>query len=532
MQGHVKLTLINSAALAAMGIALVSADDLIDQAGGANIQASRTATLGRLYPIGPKLFVDPGSDRVGVNTTAPAHALDVNGVIRSRAGGIQFPDGTVQTTKTLQGPPGAPGPRGFQGQTGATGAQGPMGPAGPQGASGPQGATGPSQWGTTGGAIYYDSGLVGVGTTAPADLLHVAGSQARLRLQDDDDPDSYAEIWDNSFQELRLHKRADGGIAQIDIIPDPLDGVSMASVRLFRDTNTSGPKEFQLHRGDGTANLDAQIGVGGEVTFFNSGNVGIGTATPGEKLVVAGVVHSETGGVRFPDGSLQTTASVAGAELESQLFTIDGTFTAPAGVELVFVSLLGGGGGGGGAPGPGSSTGAGGGGGGAYVSGLPVCVTPGMSYAVAVGKGGGGGISNGQNGLTGETSSFTGDDVVVSAPGGDGGSGLAGGPGGAGATIAAASLDATGTTRPALGVPAGAAIIVGGNGGTSITAAVGGAGGNSVSGRGGLGGTSPGAPGLAGEGLGSGGGGGVPGNPDGGNGGTGGDGFVVVRFVR
>jgi hypothetical protein len=40
-----------------------------------------------------------------------------------------------------------------------------------------------------------------------------------------------------------------------------------------------------------------------------NGNVGIGTTSPGERLTVAGVVHSTSGGFRFPDGTIQTTAA-------------------------------------------------------------------------------------------------------------------------------------------------------------------------------------------------------------------------------
>jgi hypothetical protein len=39
------------------------------------------------------------------------------------------------------------------------------------------------------------------------------------------------------------------------------------------------------------------------------GDVGIGTPTPGEKLTVAGVVESTTGGFKFPDGTTQATAA-------------------------------------------------------------------------------------------------------------------------------------------------------------------------------------------------------------------------------
>ena len=40
--------------------------------------------------------------------------------------------------------------------------------------------------------------------------------------------------------------------------------------------------------------------------------MGVGTVTPGSKFHVAGEIRSSTGGFRFPDGTLQTTAAVGG----------------------------------------------------------------------------------------------------------------------------------------------------------------------------------------------------------------------------
>ncbi|MFH1561837.1 MAG: DUF1566 domain-containing protein [Nitrospirota bacterium] len=42
------------------------------------------------------------------------------------------------------------------------------------------------------------------------------------------------------------------------------------------------------------------------------GNIGIGTANPTEKLTVAGTIESTSGGFKFPDGSIQTTAASSG----------------------------------------------------------------------------------------------------------------------------------------------------------------------------------------------------------------------------
>ncbi len=45
------------------------------------------------------------------------------------------------------------------------------------------------------------------------------------------------------------------------------------------------------------------------LSIDSSGNVGIGTATAAEKLTVDGLIHSLSGGIKFPDGSIQTTAN-------------------------------------------------------------------------------------------------------------------------------------------------------------------------------------------------------------------------------
>jgi hypothetical protein len=70
-----------------------------------------------------KFTMDDG--KVGIGTSTPTAALTVVGKVESTSGGFKFPDGSVQNTAQVQGPPGPPGP------------QGPAGPQGPPGSGGP-----------------------------------------------------------------------------------------------------------------------------------------------------------------------------------------------------------------------------------------------------------------------------------------------------------------------------------------------------------------------------------------------------------
>lgn len=56
----------------------------------------------------------------------------------------------------------------------------------------------------------------------------------------------------------------------------------------------------------------AIVSASNSLVLGNNANVGIGTSAPGSKLTVVGLVESTTG-VKFPDGTIQTTAAGAGS---------------------------------------------------------------------------------------------------------------------------------------------------------------------------------------------------------------------------
>jgi len=146
----------------------------------------RTASTDPLI-IGPpleRMRIDSNGN-VGIGTENPIAKLHVAG--NAGEDGIMFPDGTLQTTASLTGPQGQKGDTGPQGPIGLTGPQGPKGDTGPiglTGSQGPKGDTGPAGagsttiWGQNGSNVYYNSGNVGIGTTAPTTKLDVRGHLA------------------------------------------------------------------------------------------------------------------------------------------------------------------------------------------------------------------------------------------------------------------------------------------------------------------------------------------------------------------
>ncbi len=186
------------------------------------------------------ILYDNGSN-VGIGTTLPSQKLEVNGTIYSSSGGFKFPDGTLQTTASSGG--------------------------------------GSSYWSANGTNIYNtNTGNVGIGTSSPAQKLHVEGGDLLVQTTASD-------------TRLSLYNNSAGG-------------------RHYAISSTGNASAV----GGGKLNFHDEA-AGSRMVIDSSGKVGIGTTLPSQKLSVVGTIESTSGGFKFPDGTMQSTAAFGGSNL-------------------------------------------------------------------------------------------------------------------------------------------------------------------------------------------------------------------------
>jgi len=155
-------------------------------------------------------------------------------------------------------------------------------------------------WTASSTDIYYNTGNVGIGTTAPGAKLDIYGATPYLRISDSTSKDTWAfgdtfgllDFWSGDSYNTgprvgayvrAQHLRAGSGHSAADI------GLAFG---------ISGPNSSPAFVTAYTA-----------MVIDNNGNVGIGTTTPSQKLTVAGTIESTSGGIKFPDGTTQTTSA-------------------------------------------------------------------------------------------------------------------------------------------------------------------------------------------------------------------------------
>ena len=191
--------------------------------------------------LSERMTID-GTGNVGIGTTNPGQRLSVAGTIESTSGGIKFPDGTTQTTAATGG--------------------------------------GSSVWSTSGSNVYYDSGNVGIGTTAPDNLLSLEG---------------------NSNEALGLHlTNSDPGALAFSIARIGTDIPGMKYGALFMNSAANdqygGPESFNIIH---VPAKPLTLGTANQVwmTIDGTGNVGIGATNPDYPLEMGSGAHVTTGGV-------------------------------------------------------------------------------------------------------------------------------------------------------------------------------------------------------------------------------------------
>ncbi|MBM4254036.1 MAG: tail fiber domain-containing protein, partial [Deltaproteobacteria bacterium] len=224
--------------------------------------------------------------KLGIGTSAPATALEVNGVVKSKAGGFQFPDGTIITT--------APG-------TGTVTNQ--VSSADINFAADTANSGNPNyniSFSTRGAQrmVVANSGGIGIGTASPASTLDVRGGVA---------VGDYAGVNSAPFNTLIVSGGLGVGTSAPTSFVHTNDNLSKTTNHtgiLFNVANTSSTPSVRkvgldlqstgVWNGVSSVNTGLNVNAsGGSVNYaavFSGGNVGIGTSMPGSTLQVNGSV--------------------------------------------------------------------------------------------------------------------------------------------------------------------------------------------------------------------------------------------------
>ena len=202
--------------------------------------------------------------------------------------------------------------------------------------------------------LYIDSaGRLGIGTSAPSEKLDVAGSivvntgqslkwgTGATRIVGVDG--SYISIFPNNSEKVRF---LSNGNVLIGTTTDNGDKLTVAgtistthtgyTTDAFKVTHNSNDVLLSLYRRADQSTPQALIRTGG-VSYFNGGNVGIGTASPAEKLTVSGDANV-TGKLAIGSASAHGTYDFYN-QLTSYFngaVTVDSTFTQTGGGDSTF----------------------------------------------------------------------------------------------------------------------------------------------------------------------------------------------------
>ena len=152
--------------------------------------------------------------------------------------------------------------------------------------------------------LYVDGALVANKTTTVSNLQYGASTASQVRLGASALSNGSWYHFAGVIDELKLYGRALS------------DADAAALFTNYGYVTLNYPGHELIRRLAATEPLasvgpEESLGVTQQTALFvqsQTGNVGIGTEIPGERLSVAGLIESITGGIKFPDGTIQTTA--------------------------------------------------------------------------------------------------------------------------------------------------------------------------------------------------------------------------------
>jgi hypothetical protein len=159
------------------------------------------------------------------------------------------------------------------------------------------------QWDVAGN--YTIQGNLGVGTETPAFKADIVGD---IYVGDGVGTDSFF-VGGRAVTQSRINTFYIHGSEIMGLSHQLTNGSTRIEVAQFRFTGVGGNAGYMSFFTKGSADASKVE----RMRITDTGNVGIGTSSPSEKLTVAGVIYSTTGGIKFPDGTIQTTAASPGA---------------------------------------------------------------------------------------------------------------------------------------------------------------------------------------------------------------------------
>jgi len=311
-----------------------------------------------------------GSGNVGIGTTEPDYKLSVTN-------GAAYAHLLIDNNITFSGRWGSDERVGI-----SNNAEGAWGAAGGNSAGGIRLGDGDSYGyitgSETGGHLVLNpsTGNVGIGTTSPGSLLHVAGTGTALKVGTitgatgtyiDIDAAAANQVGLNfdsagvsnwlvyrpgNSTDLRFYDGTDdrvtfkngGNVGIGDTGPDAklevklgagetdvfIGSASSDAARFFLDVDAAGTGNARFAMFDSGSNQDIMLTTNaGGVSYINAGNVGIGTTSPTTKLSIGGAAGDTTGHVYLTGGLgvgvLNTTAGTA---------AVSGTVTGSGGLRL------------------------------------------------------------------------------------------------------------------------------------------------------------------------------------------------------